>query len=174
MAALTAASGLVLGLLPAVFVGVVLTLFLVIVELDRVGITELQPTPRPDDVRAAGPGTVAVPGLLILRLDGPLYTANVRSVNRKLLDAVDGRPDARVLVVDATVQARLSFTVINELPTLEHELADRDITLWFAGLPPVALETARQLPRWDEFEAAGRLHATSLAALHAYDGAPHA
>ena len=92
VAVVTAGSGLVLGLLAAVAVGVLLTLLLVIVELDRVGVTELQPIEGDGDIRAAGPETVAVPGLLILRFDGPLYTANVRSVNRKVVAAVDARP----------------------------------------------------------------------------------
>ena len=77
-------------------------------------------------------------------------------------------PTPGYLSSTATVQARLSFTVINELPTLEHELADRDITLWFAGLPPKALATARMLPKWDEFHRAGRMHPTSLAAVRAF------
>jgi len=55
VATVTAASGLLLGLLAAVLVGVLLTLLLVIVELDRVGLTELQPTPDRTDVIPAGP-----------------------------------------------------------------------------------------------------------------------
>ena len=106
VAVVTAASGLVLGLLAAVLVGVVLTLLLVLVELDRVGVTELQPTPDGDDVRAAGPDTAPVDGLLVLRLDAPLYTANVRAANRRVLAAVDRRPGTRVVVLDATVQGR--------------------------------------------------------------------
>ena len=46
VAAITAASGLCFGLLVAVAVGVALTLFLVIYELDHLGVTELQVTPR--------------------------------------------------------------------------------------------------------------------------------
>ena len=89
VAVVTAASGLLFGLLPAVLVGVLLTLLLVLRELDRVGVTELRPTPGGDDVRAAGQGTVPVAGLLVLRLDGPLYTANVRGAHRRMLAAVD-------------------------------------------------------------------------------------
>ncbi len=44
VAAITAASGLCFGLLVAVAVGVALTLFLVIYELDHLGVTELQAT----------------------------------------------------------------------------------------------------------------------------------
>ena len=64
------------GLLVAVAVGVALMLFLVLYELDHVGMTELQLTPDRSDVRVAGEHTEPVGGLLILRFDGPLYTAN--------------------------------------------------------------------------------------------------
>ena len=168
VAALTAASGLVFGLLPAVLIGVVLTLFLVLVELDRIGLTELQPIPGDADVLAAGAGTVAVPGLLVLRLDGPLYTANVRSVNQKIVAAVDQRPGTRVLVVDATAVAQLPLTVVAEFAQLERDLHDRGVILWIAGLPPRALQTARRLALWAELDQAGRLHASALAATHAY------
>ena len=47
-------SGLCFGLLVAVAVGVVLTLFLVLYELDHIGMTELQLTPDHSDVRVAG------------------------------------------------------------------------------------------------------------------------
>lgn len=60
--ALFLASGLVFGLLPAVLVGVLLTLLLVLVELDRVGVTELEPTPGDHDVELAGVHTEPVPG----------------------------------------------------------------------------------------------------------------
>ena len=74
---------------PPSLVGVLLTLFLVIWELDHVGVTELRPTADGRDLRVVGDGTAAEPGLLVLRIDGPLYTANVHTVNRRILDAVD-------------------------------------------------------------------------------------
>ena len=95
-AIVTAVSGLVLGLLAAVLIGVLLTLLLVIIELDLIGITELQPLPDQSDVRPAGPDTQPVDGLLLLRFDGPLYTANIRSVIRKVMTAVEARPDTCV------------------------------------------------------------------------------
>ena len=100
VAVLTAVSGLFAGMLVAVLVGVLLTLFLVIWELNNVGVTELQPTLDGNDVRVADEGTSAEPGLLVLRIDGPLYTANVRSVNRKILGAVDQAPTTTTLVLD--------------------------------------------------------------------------
>jgi sulfate permease, SulP family len=168
VAVITAASGLVFGLLPAVLVGVLLTLFLVLVELDRVDMTELQPTPGGRDVEAAGRRTKPVDGLLVLRFDGPLYTANVRSANRKVIARVDRHPGAEVLVLDATALARLPVTVIDEVAELERELGYRDVELWIAALPPVALRTARQTPRWREFDDAGRVYPTALAAVAAF------
>jgi MFS superfamily sulfate permease-like transporter len=169
IASATAVTGLVFGLLVAVLVGVLLTLVLLIVELDRIDITELQPTPGHDDVRPAGDDTRPLEGLLVLRFDGPLYTANVRSENQKILRAVDARPGTRVVVIDGTALAQVTVTVIDEVAELETALGERGVTLWFAGLTPAASATAHKLPRWSELEAAGRVHPTSLSAIQAFD-----
>jgi sulfate permease, SulP family len=169
VAVATAVSGLFLGLVAAVAIGVVLTLLVVIVELDRIGVTELRPSADHLDLVAASDGTEAVPGLLVLRIDGPMYTANVRSVNRKLLAAVDARPGTRVLVVDATTQARLTVTVADQVGDLQRELDARHVELWVAGLPPEALAMARATEGWPEIEAGGRAHPTAGAALRAFE-----
>ena len=103
VAAITAASGLCFGLLVAVAVGVALTLFLVIYELDHLGVTELQVTADGRDVQVAGADTVPLDGLLILRFDGPLYTANIRGANRKILAAVDSAHPATLLLDASSV-----------------------------------------------------------------------
>jgi MFS superfamily sulfate permease-like transporter len=120
------------------------------------------------DVLPVGPNTSPVPRLLILRLDGALYTANVRSVNRKVLDIVDQHADTQVLVVDTTAQTQLPVTVINEVEELERELLSRHVELWIVGLPPRARHTAEQLPRWTELQRSGRIHDSSLAAVRAH------
>jgi high affinity sulfate transporter 1 len=172
VAVAVAACGLVLGLLAAVFAGVILTFVLVLIELDRVGVTELQPTPDGTDVTVAGPDTVAVPGLLAMRVQGPLYTANVRSVCRKLLAAVDEHPGTDTLLVDGTAVGQLGVTIVNQVEELERELGDRGVALWFASLAPKALETARRLPRWTELAEARRVHPTTAAAVRAYRAQP--
>jgi SulP family sulfate permease len=168
VAAVTAASGLVFGLLPAVLIGVFLTLLLVLVELDRVGVTELQPTVGDHDVEVAGAETVPVPGLRILRFDGPLYTANVRSANRKVVAAVDRSEGTSVVVLDGTALARVSLTVVHQFADLEQEMLDRGVTLWIVALPPATLQMARQTPRWQELAGASRLFPTALAAVSAF------
>jgi sulfate permease, SulP family len=130
-----------------------------------------QLTPTGHDIRAAGRHTEPTPGLLILRIDGPLYTANIRSVNRKILLSVDQHAGTEVLVLDASAVGQLPVTVIDEFAELERELGDRGASLRIAALPPRALRTARQTPRWQELEEAGRLYPTALAAAQAFHGA---
>ena len=168
VAVVTAAAGLTLGLLAAVLLGVILTLFLVIVELDRVGITELQPSRTDDDVLVAGADTVAEPGLLMLRLDGPLYTANVHSVIAKVLDAVDARPGTDTLIMDNVAMARLTVTVVHQMEEVDRELAERHVRLWVAGMPQGTLRTVEHRDRWRERVAAGEVYTTPLAALRAF------
>jgi MFS superfamily sulfate permease-like transporter len=165
----TALAGLFLGLVAAVGVGVFLTLFLVLVELDRIGVTELELSPDGLDVLPADQRTVARPGLLVARVDGPLYTANVRSVTRKLLALVDGRPGTRVLVVDGTAVSVLTLTVIDQVSELERELRGRDVELWVSGLPPASVETAQATDLWQDIAAAGHVHATAAGAVRAYE-----
>jgi sulfate permease, SulP family len=73
-----------------------------------------------------------------------------------------------VLVLDATALAQLSITVIEEFAELERELGDRGVSLWIAALPPSALLTARQSPRWSELDQADRLYPTALTAVRAF------
>jgi high affinity sulfate transporter 1 len=167
VAVITAFAGLFADMLVAVLVGVLLTLFLVIWELDHIGVTELQPTPDRSDLRLAGDGSAAAPGLLVLRVDGPLYTANVRSVNRRIIEAVDrAQPDT--VVLDLSAVAMVSVTVAMQSGDLERELTSRGVTLWVAGLPPRALALVQEMPRWESFESTGRVYPTALAATRAY------
>jgi MFS superfamily sulfate permease-like transporter len=168
--AITAGFGLCFGLLVGVLVGVVLTLYLVLHELNRVGLTELQPTTDDADVEVAGANTSPVPGLLVLRFDGPLYTANIRPVNDKLVRAVDATDGTNVLLLDMSAVAALTLTVMDEMTTLEHALDERGITVWIAALPPRALATAKLTVRWDELRRNGQLFPTTLGAIHAYRG----
>jgi MFS superfamily sulfate permease-like transporter len=169
VAAITAASGLFFGLLIAVAVGVALTLFLVIYELDHLGVSELQMATRDGrrDVEVAGNDTVPLDGLLILRFDGPLYTANIRGVNRKILAAVDAAKPT-TLLLDASSVPALTVTVLEQFGDLQRELDARDVTMWFAALPPRSLATAQQLPGWQAAAAEGRVFPTALAAVRAY------
>ena len=110
-----------------------------------------------------------MPGVLVLRIGAPLYTANVRTVQRVIQErvATAGRP-LRVVIVDATVVGLIPVTVLGVFRELDEQLAEQGVEQWVASLPPRALAQARRAPRWDEMAAAGRLHPTARAALDAF------
>ena len=64
-----------------------------------------------------------------------------------------------------TVQGVVSVTVLDATQELDRELADRDVMLWLAALPPRAVEVARRTHWWPEWEGAGRVHPTVDAAV---------
>lgn len=159
-----ALAGLAFGLLEAVVVGVALTLFSVLRELDHVGIIELQLTVAGDDLVVAGPDTVPIDGLLVLRFEGPLYTANVRRAFGAVREAVGDRPGCTV-VLDTSACFRIPVMVLDRFADLERELAAEDVRLWVAAVPPGALEVVRRAPRWRELQESGQVHPTALAAV---------
>ena len=178
MAAVTAVAAVALGLLAGVLVGVLLTLFLVLWELEHVGVTELRPVRDElgDDLRPVPPGDLRdaadmparLPGVLVLRLDGPLYTANVRAANRRIRAALEtADADVRTVVVDASTLGMVSLAVVDQFADLERDLAEGGATLVVAGLSPPASALARRSPRWRELAAAGRVPPTALAAVRA-------
>ena len=168
VAVMTAVVGLTAGLLLAVAVGVTANLLLVLRELNHAGVDELRPMADGSMV-PADDSLDAVPGMLILRMAAPLYTANARTVQREILarvDAADPRPD--VVLVDATVVGRLSVTVLGVGRELTTELRERGVALWYSSFPPRALEQAHQAPGWDDLDSGGRLYPTATAAVTAF------
>jgi MFS superfamily sulfate permease-like transporter len=160
--------GLTAGLLVAVAVGVAANLLLVLRELNHPDVDELRVAPDGSLVPAAD-GLAPTPGLLVLRIGAPLYTANAREAQRQILGRVDATdPPPRVVVVDATAVGRLSVTSLEVFRELDQELRDQGVELWIASLPPRALEQARKAPGWDAMDRAGRLYPTARAALDAF------
>lgn len=168
LAAVTTVIALVAGLLAAVAVGVGATLLLVLRELNRVDVVELRRSPT-GELRPAVEGDEAEPGVLALRLNAPLYTANVRGATHRLLDrvaATDPRP--QLVVLDVTALGQVSVTVLDAVRELGDTLADDGTALWIAALPDRALETAERTRWWPQWESAGRVWPTVQSALEAH------
>jgi sulfate permease, SulP family len=168
VAASTAAVGLTVGLLAAVLVGVVVTLLMVLHELNQVSVTELQPNDDQSDLLVADDPSTRVPGLLVLRFDGPLYTANIRSANRRVLGAVDDASLHGVLVLDLSAIAMVTLTVADQVTDLEDGLTERGVTLWIAALTPKVQAVAEHMPSWGRYLDPPRVYPTALAAVHAF------
>ncbi len=141
------------NLLVGVLAGVALTFYLVLRALNHPVVTE-------------HPGA---PGVLVLGIEGGLYTANVRTVTgevRRRVEAAEVRPDVLVLDVSATMDT--TVTVMDTFAELERDLAGLGVELWFAALPDRTRAKARRTLRWHELRAAGHIHPTVEAAIAAH------
>jgi sulfate permease, SulP family len=166
----TAAIGLTAGLLAAVGAGVVATLVLVLHELNHPTLIELRRPPGGGPLRPAQVGDEAVPGLLVLRIGAPLYTANARAMERGVLERIAAEdPRPRVLLLDAVVVGDLSVTVLDVLEELDQQLGREDVTLWLSALPERALAVARRVEWWDSWQRAGRVLPSADDAVAAFE-----
>ena len=76
------------------------------------------------------PENVPVPGMLILRLDGPLYYANALTARDKIKALVDeAGPPPKVVILDGTAQDQLDLTSMNVLVSLVKELQAKGVAV---------------------------------------------
>ena len=167
IALVTAVAGLSVGLVVAVLVGVVLTLVAVLRELDRIDVVELEVAVEAGDVRRRGDDTRPVSGLLLLRIDGPMYTANVRRITRSIRERVELATPS-VVVLDVSAIVKTSVTVVDQLIELDQALRSDGIDLWYADVSPGADAPARDRSEWLDIVSRGRVFPSAHAALRAY------
>ncbi|MFF0498171.1 SulP family inorganic anion transporter [Nocardia aobensis] len=160
----TAVVGLVMGLLPAVAVGVVATLYLVLRELNRPHVVQL--TRGADGRWAAGTPTAATEPAnpLVLRVASGLYTANVRSNTEGIRRRVDelaaaGHP-VHTVVLDCSWIPDVTLTVMRAFLDVVDELQDCGVTVYFAELPARNLATVRRTAVGRDLQEQGRLFST--------------
>ncbi len=133
--------GLVAGLLPAVFLGVVATLIMVLHELN---IPKLAIEDRRGDAIA-------------IHLLRAMYTANALENEQAILRlAADVR--ATAVVVDLERQDLITITVLDTLTDLDRELSQLGVALHIAALPEPAASVARKTPWYQQLAKAGRVH----------------
>lgn len=170
VAVVTAVLGLTAGLLLAVGVGVVLTLILVLRAVSQSRIRPILPhtgggwtiVPEGADTDAAA----SYADVLLLHLDGSLYTGNAQPTQDAILDtalARDPRPVA--VVLEAAAVDRVTVPFLDVLESLHTDLAEEGIVLVVAGLPEAARETARRSERFADLDAAGCVQPTVDAAI---------
>lgn len=135
--------GLTAGLLPAVAVGVVVTLILALRELN---------VPRVSVAGRKG-------GVLGVDFERGLYTANAMANERKLLEVVDGEDTpVRAVVLGLAQQEVMTITVLEALENLDRELDERGTTLHLAALPAPAAEVAGRTAWFTALRSDGRVH----------------
>ena len=78
------------------------------------------------------PDRSPVPGIVVVRIDAPLFWANATAIEDRLLAEIDNWPDTRALVLDLEATTRLDTTSADVLEHLAAELARRHISLYLA------------------------------------------
>ncbi|MPT15060.1 MAG: SulP family inorganic anion transporter [Microbacterium sp.] len=145
VATAVAAIGLTAGLLPAVAVGVVVTLVLVLRELN---------IPR---IRVVGRRGSA----LGVEPERGLYTANALANQRLIVQTVSAQAEpVRTLVLGLPQQVVMSITVLDTLEALDRELSQLGVLLHLAAVPEAAAAVAARTPWYSGLVGAGRVHPT--------------
>jgi sulfate permease, SulP family len=129
------------------------------------GIAGLQPGKYQDIERH--PESTPIPGVLVVRIDAPMYYANAQTVYEGLLELVDAAdPPPRAIVFDATALDSLDITSAEMLDKLVTKLRADGIELYAAEVHAPVLEFARRTglaPHLGE----DRIFPTVDAAVHA-------
>jgi MFS superfamily sulfate permease-like transporter len=135
--------GLTAGLLPAVAIGVVVTLILVLREVN---------VPKVTIVGRSG-------GALGLHLERGLYTANAMANERMILETVGAQAEpVHALVLGLKQQEVMTITVLEALENVDRELSQLGVVLHLAALPEAATAVAERTPWFSGLESAGRVH----------------
>nr|WP_167150265.1 SulP family inorganic anion transporter [Lysinibacter cavernae] len=137
----TALIGLSVGLLPAVAAGVVLTLGLVLHELNK---------PRIEARPLDGGG-------LSIRVLSPLYTANLLSTTQAIAAAAQEAEAGSVIALDFSTQNVVSVMVIDGMRDLDNDLAADGYRVLITNLPLGALALAEQTSWWKRVIDEGRV-----------------
>lgn len=121
----------VLGILPGIILAVVVNLLELIARLSRPDLSVLAPTEGGSRWRAVSPDRAAelTPGILAVRISGPLFFANARHVVGHLRNLITDRDDAgnpvRVLILNLEGVTLVDLNGVDELQRLLDDGAAR-------------------------------------------------
>jgi high affinity sulfate transporter 1 len=131
IAAIAALLGvLVFDTLPGLFIGISVSLVLLLYRASRPNVAVLGRLPGGEWVDTArSDAAKAEPGVVVLRVEAGLFFANSDTVRRAVLDHAKG---ARAVVIDAETIAFVDVTAADMLRQVSDELAERDVKLLVA------------------------------------------
>jgi high affinity sulfate transporter 1 len=130
-----AAAVVLLGPLPGLGIAIVVSLLAIIYRSSRPRIEVLG---KIGDEKAAWgrvrghPDRRPVPGVVVVRLDAPLFWANAAAIEERLLAEVGKWEDTRALVLDLEATTQLDTTAADTVEHLHGELAALDVQLYLA------------------------------------------
>jgi len=170
---LALAGVLLIDVLQGMMIGLLASLAFVIYRSSRPHLSSLGRVPGVAGVYAdltRHPESEPVPGVLIVRLDAPMYYANALTARDRLKAMFrEATPPPRAVVFDAEGQDELDITSAQVLKGLVEELRRNGLAVAFASVHAPVLERARETGL---LEAAGdgMIFATVDLAVRALDG----
>lgn len=136
VAAVVAAGTVVLlGPLPGLGIAIAVSLLAVIY---RASSPRIEVLGKIDDEKAAWgrvhghPDRRPVAGIIVVRLDAPLFWANAAAIEDRILAELDAWPDTRAVVLNLEATTQLDTTSADVLVHLERELRRRGVSLYLA------------------------------------------
>jgi SulP family sulfate permease len=149
LAVLTLLGVLFIDVLQGMIIGLVASLLLTIYQSSRPHVASLGRIPGSPGAYSAldrHPENTPVPGIVILRLDAPMYYANALTVRERAKALVaETQPAPRAVVFDAAGQDSLDLTSAEVLKGLYLELKDKGIELYVADLHGPVLESGKRM-----------------------------
>jgi len=137
MMGITALATLSLGIEQGILVGVVASLAWFVKRVSTPHVAVLGRMPGMDIYRKLerNPDAVALPGILMVRVDAPLFYANVNVLKAtlKALEA-DAKGPLKHVVLDAKGIGDVDASAISTLEEILEDYTDRGIQLWVAGM----------------------------------------
>jgi SulP family sulfate permease len=92
------------------------------------------------------PESIAVPGVLIFRLDAPLYYANALTVRDQIKELIEAsETPTRAVLFDAVTQDSLDLTSAEMLMGLVKEFNNQGIGVYVAGVHAPVIEFSRKV-----------------------------
>jgi len=133
---LTLAGVLFFDVLQGMIIGLVFSLLLIIYQTSRPYLASLGRVPGVPGAYSdlnRHPENLPIPGVLILRLDAPIYYANALTVRDKIKTMIaEAQPAIHAVILDAAGQYKLDITSVEMLKGLVSELHEKDISVYTA------------------------------------------
>jgi SulP family sulfate permease len=147
--ALTAFAGVVLlGTLQGIVVAIVVSLLALAHQAANPAVRVLGRKPGTHVFRPRSedhPEDETFPGLLLLRVEGQVFFANIRSVGARMRPLIDeARP--QVVALDLSGVPHLEYTALKTMTEAEERERARGVELWLVGLNPEVLRMVQRSP----------------------------
>jgi SulP family sulfate permease len=147
--ALTAFAGVVLlGTLQGIVVAIVVSLLALAHQAANPAVRVLGRKPGTHVFRprtADHPEDETFPGLLLLRVEGQVFFANIRSVGARMRPLID-EAQPQVVALDLSGVPHLEYTALKTMTEAEERERARGVELWLVGLNPEVLRMVQRSP----------------------------